>query len=230
MNVLEPHFMRWFTTDSYSSIKGRGVHLAANELKQALRNRSETKFCLKLDIRKFYESVNNGILIQKLCRKIKDRKTINLLSNIINSSPGLPIGNYTSQFFANFYLTDFDHWIKEELQVRFYFRYADDIVVLSHSKVRLHHYLKEIKRYLKSKLLLDVKSNYQVFPVEDRGIDFLGYVFRHEYTLIRKSIKERYRKMLRTRPSRQSIAAYNGWLKHCDSYRLTNKLLKQNIC
>ncbi len=225
INVLEPLFLKWFTNDTYSCIRGRGVHLAANRLKKALLNKSETTYCLKLDITKFYQSVDNTILKEKLRKKIKDADLLHLLDNIINSAVGLPIGNFLSQYLSNFFLTEFDHWIKEVKKVKYYFRYADDMVFLSASKKYLHALLADIKIYL-SAINLQVKNNYQVFPVAKRGIDFLGYVFNHGFTLLRKSIKQRYRQMLARAPNLQSIAAYYSWVKHCNSINLQRKFLK----
>jgi len=225
MNVLELIFVSVFTADTYSCIKGKGIHAAANAVKHALRDVPGTQYCLKLDIRKFYPNVDHKILKQLLRRKIKDNDLLWLLDEIIDSTDGLPIGNYLSQYFANFYLTYFDHWMKETLQVKYYFRYADDLVILSSSKPYLHQLLAEIRTYLKDRLKLTVKGNYQVFPVDVRGIDFVGYVFRHTHTLLRKSIKQNFARMLKTRRNAQSIASYNGWAAHCNSKNLMKKLL-----
>ena len=225
MNVLEPVFVNMFTADTYSCIKGRGIHGAARAVKKALRDKERTIYCLKLDIKKFYPSVNHEILKWLLGKKIKDKALLWLLDEIIDSADGLPIGNYLSQYLANFYLTFFDHWIKEVLGIRYYFRYADDIVILSESKEYLHKIFKEISTYLKVNLDLVVKENYQVFPVLSRGIDFVGYVFRHTHILLRKSIKQNYARMIFTRSNLKSIASYWGWTKHCNSINLNRKLL-----
>ena len=112
MNILEPIFVKCFTVNTYSCIKGRGILLCLNNLKKALKDKENTKYCLKLDIQKFYPSVDNEILKKLLRKKFKDEDLLNLLDEIIDSSQGLPIGNYLSQYFANFYLTYFDHYIK----------------------------------------------------------------------------------------------------------------------
>ncbi len=225
MNVLEPHFAKWFTNDTYSSIKGKGIHAAANNIKIALQDQENTKYCLKLDIVKFYPNVNHDILKQLLRKKFKDNDLLWLLDEIIDSADGLPIGNYLSQYFANFYLTYFDHWIKETKGVKYYFRYADDIVILSNNKPYLHEILSEIKEYLNTNLKIQVKNNYQVFPVEARGIDFVGYKFYHTHTMLRKSIKKRFAKAISKNKNKATIAAYKGWTKHCDSKHLLKKLL-----
>src|SRR5690606_15310200 len=120
MNVLEPIFVANLTTDTYSCIKGRGIHACANAVKKALKDVPSTKYCLKLDITKFYPSVDHEILKALLRRKFKDQDLLELLDEIIDSAPGLPIGNYLSQYLANFYLSYFDHWIKEKKRVKYY--------------------------------------------------------------------------------------------------------------
>jgi len=182
MRVLEPMFVATFTADTYSCIKGKGIHAASYAVRKALRNVPETQYCLKLDIKKFYPNVDHDVLKQLLRRKIKDNDLLWLLDEIIDSAPGLPIGNYLSQYFANFYLSYFDHWMKEVKGVKHYFRYADDLVILAPDKPYLHSLLTEISRYLSEQLKLTVKQNYQVFPVADRGIDFVGYVHYHTHT------------------------------------------------
>jgi len=198
-------------------------------VKEALKDTAGTEYCLKLDIRKFYPNVNHDILKEQLRRKIKDNDLLWLLDEIIDSADGLPIGNYLSQYFANFYLTYFDHWIKEVKRVKYYYRYADDIVILAGNKPYLHQILHEISMYLKDNLKLQVKDNYQVFPVDARGIDFVGYVFRHTHTRLRKSIKQNFAIMLAKNKNAQSIASYQGWAKHCDSIHLLKKLLHEQI-
>lgn len=192
MNILEPIFVSIFTKDTYSCIKGRGIHGVVKNIRKALSDVENTQYCLKLDIRKFYPSINHDILKATIRRKIKDKRLLLLLDNIIDSAPGVPIGNYLSQYFANLYLAYFDHWVKENLKVRYYFRYADDIVILDADKINLHNLLFEIRNYLWDNLRLEVKSNWQVFPVSSRGIDFVGYVFYHTHTRMRKRIKKKF--------------------------------------
>ena len=227
MNVLEPIFVACFTADTYSCIKGKGIHAAANGVKEALKDIAGTRYCLKLDIKKFYPNVDHTVLKQLLRRKFKDKDLLWLLDEIIDSAEGLPIGNYLSQYFANFYLTYFDHWIKETKQVKYYFRYADDLVMLSDNKPYLHALLSDITKYLNDNLKLIVKDNYQVFPVAARSIDFVGYRFYHTHILLRKSIKQNFARMLKKNKNKASIASYWGWLKHCNSNNLKNKLITE---
>ena len=227
MNVLEPIFMSVFTADTYSCIKERGIHGAANAVKNALRDKEDTKYCLKLDIKKFYPSVDHAILKALLRRKFKDQDLLWLLDEIIDSAPGLPIGNYLSQYLANFYLSYFDHWLKEVKQVKYYFRYADDLVILSSDKKELHKLLCCISQYLMVNLKLNIKGNYQIFPVEARSIDFVGYRFYHTHILLRKSIKQRFAFRMARGANKKTLASYMGWAAHCNSRHLLKKLLQE---
>lgn len=225
MNILEPLFVSVLTADTFSCIKGRGIHGAFRSIRRALKDQTETTYCLKLDITKFYPSIDHEILKQLLRRKIKDTDLLWLLDEIIDSAEGLPIGNYLSQYLANFYLTYFDHWIKEVKKVSYYFRYADDLVILSSDKSYLHHLLTEIEYYLSARLHLCIKGNYQVFPVQARSIDFVGYRFFHTHTLLRKSIKQNFARSMARGFHPESVASYWGWAKHCNSHQLIKKLI-----
>lgn len=229
MNVMDGMFTGMLTADTYSCIKGRGIHGALKAVKTALLDERSTRYCLKLDIRKFYPSIDHSIIKSQLRRKIKDQRVLRLFDVIIDSAEGLPIGNYLSLPLANFHLTPFDHWIKETLRVKNYFRYLDDMVILSGSKVHLHIILAEIRKYLKDNLNLDIKDNYQIFPVESRGIDFVGYVIRHKYVLLRKSTKKNFARKVAAGASPQVVAAYKGWTDHADCKNLVKKLLNEKF-
>lgn len=224
MNVLEPILVSTFTADTYSCIKRKGIHNLLRKLKSDLDDTSGTQYCLKLDIKKFYPNINHDVLKGLLRKKFKDNDLLWLLDEIIDSAPGLPIGNYLSQYFANFYLTFFDHWIKEVKRVKYYYRYADDMVILSDDKPYLHNLFSEIADHL-SALKLEVKENWQVFPVQARGIDFVGYVFYHDHIRIRKQIKKNFARKLARNPDHPSKSSYLGWLGHADARHLTKKLL-----
>jgi RNA-directed DNA polymerase len=228
MNVIEPIFVSTFTADTYSCIKTRGIHALMNSLKNDLKDTEGTTYCLKFDIKKFYPSIDHDVMKALLRRKFKDKDLLWLLDEIVDSAPGLPIGNYLSQYLANFYLSYFDHWIKEEKRVKYYYRYADDIVILNHDKSVLHELLNDIRTYL-ADLKLEVKENHQVFPVAARGIDYVGYVFFHTHVRIRKSIKQNFARKLAVNPNHTSKASYLGWLGHCNAKHLTKKLLHAQL-
>lgn len=228
MRILEPFFVACFTADTYSCIKGKGIHAASYALRGSLRDQAGTEYCLQLDIRKFYPSVDHSILKNLLRKKFKDEDLLWLLEEIIDSAPGLPIGNYLSQYFANFYLTGMDHWLKEVKGIRYYFRYADDLIILSPDKPSLHLLRIEIGEYLKVKLRLEIKKNYRVFPTAC-GIDFVGYVhYSYDFVLLRPTIKKDFARMMAKRPNLPSFASYMGWAKHCNSNNLVKTLLIKN--
>lgn len=189
--------MKTFTLFTCASLPKRGIHKALFILHDYLRDVEGTQYCLKMDIHHFYPSVNHEILNSLLKKKFKDPELLSLLFMIIDSNEeGLPIGSYLSQYLANFYLAYFDHWLKEEKHVKYVIRYMDDIVILSDNKEFLHQLRKNIQKYLKNNLKLELKSNYQVFPVESRGVDFVGYISFHDYTLLRKKTKQNFKKSL----------------------------------
>ena len=232
MNILDKIWVDLFIPNTYSCIKNRGIIKLRNTLyNDLINNKEQTKYCLKLDIKKFYPSINHDILKQIIRHKIKDRKLLRLLDEIIDSAPGVPIGNYLSQFFANLYLNKFDHWIYETLRIKYYYRYCDDIVILSSDKNKLHNLRQDIQEYLKT-LKLELKDNYSVYPVDNRGISFVGYKFYHDHILLRKSIKNKIQRLIQLYLEkrinklkfRRSIQSYYSWLKYCNSKRLLSKI------
>ncbi len=234
MLVVEPIWVSTFTRDTYACIKGRGIHALLSKLRRDLHDDPEgTTYCLKIDVKKFYPSIDHGIMKEVIRRKIKDPELLTLLDGIIGSVPeggGVPIGNYLSQFFANLYLSELDHIVKERLRVRHYYRFADDIVILGADKEALRGVLVFINHYLMAERRLSIKSNFQIFPVESRGIDFVGYITRHDYVLARKKNKQalcrkvaKYRKQgMDEEQIRLKTASRVGFMIHAN----TNHLLK----
>ena len=232
MNVCGPIWEKLYTRDTYACIPGRGGHACRARIKEDMRKDAEgTRYCLKLDIRHYYPSVDHETMKRIIRRKFKDIRLLRLLDEIIDSAPGLPIGNYLSQTLANVYLAYMDHYIKEVAGVKYYYRYVDDIVVLAEDKGELRRVLGVLRDQL-GLLGLEVKPNWQIFPVEARGVDFLGFVFRHGHILLRKRIKQnifRACRKIRNAPmglkaKRQAVASYIGWLKYTDSKHLTQTI------
>lgn len=223
---IEPIFRETFIVDTYSSIKGRGIHNALKRIKRDIK-KNKYLYYLKLDVKKCYPSLNQDILKQKLAKKFKDKKLLNLLYIIIDScDKGVPIGNYTSQYFNNFYFNDLDHWIKESKRVKSYYRYCDDLVILSSHKDFLHQIFYEIKQKIDS-LNVQLKSNYQIYNVDRKGIDFLGYRIRQHYTKIRKHVKLNFEHKVLcmnllqlTDKNINVLGSYWGILKHADCRHL----------
>lgn len=241
MLVIEPILLNYFTNDTYSAIPERGIHLCLNRLKKALQTDvPNTQYCLKMDAKKFYPSINHDILKLKYRGLFKDPDLLWLIDEIIDSTEGdtgIPIGNYLSQYSGNFYLAKFDHWVKEVKHIKYYYRYMDDIVILGNNKEELHALRKEIDGIFKTKLKLKVKENWQVFPTFKRGIDFVGYRVFMNYSLLRKSTCKQFKKKMITINKKRlnnqeltfsewcSINSYKGWLMSCDSHRLSEKYI-----
>lgn len=239
IRVLEPLFLKTFISQTYAALPNKGTHACLNQLHEYFRDVEGTKYCLKLDVRKYFPSMDKEILKAKFRTFIKDEDTLWLIDRIIDDYPksGIPIGNYTSQYFGNFYLSEFDHYVKEELGIKYYLRYMDDIVILCDNKRQLWEWKDKIDTHMKDELHATLKDNAQVFPVESRGVDFVGYRSFHDYALLRtrtkKKLKRRCRYLLKKQEKGEPfnetdlgvIASYNGILMYGDCYRLRQETL-----
>ena len=238
MLQIEEVFMKTFCTHTCASIKFRGIRKASEFTSKYMRDRFNTEYCLKIDISKFYPNVNHLILKKLLRKKFKDKDLLGLMDKIIDSYPGdkgVPIGSYLSQYLANFYLSYFDHWLKEKMKVKYVIRYMDDMVIFHYSKEYLHWLKQQMDNYLKEELELTIKQNWQVFPSGTRGVDFVGFRHFFGYKLLRKSTCKKFKKkMLQIKKKHEngnllnysewcSANSYNGWLKWCNSFRLREK-------
>lgn len=240
MQVVEPIWSKVFIRDTYSSLKNRGVHDGVRRVHKALAiDHDGTKYCLKMDVKKFYPSINHVVLQRIIRNKIKDPDLLWILDEVIKSNPdGVPIGNYLSQYFGNLYLTGLDHWIKETLRCKHYFRYCDDLVILHEDKDFLHKARVEIEEKLKE-LKLTLKSNWQVFPVDVRGVDFLGYRFYKTHTLLRKRVAKQMVKRLTAVKNKADtmepakliscVMSYYGWQKHANAWNLFTKHMSREL-
>lgn len=238
MQQLQASIMKGMYAYNCGSVPGRGTSYGQKTLRRWLdRDYKGTKYCLKLDIAQFYPSVDNRILKAMFRRRIKDPHCLWLIDAIVDSAAGLPIGNYTSQWFANFFLQGLDHYIKERLGVRYYVRYVDDLVLLGPNKKKLHAIRKGIADYL-AQIDLRLKDNWQLFRVSDRAIDFLGFRFFRAKTILRKRNALRIRRRLRKIAAKGNLGyrdacavlSYWGWIKHSDSYRFYHKHIKPLVC
>lgn len=241
MLQVQDIFYKNLIRNTFSSLPGRGIHDAGRRLHHDMQDKEATAYCLKIDVRKFYPSIDHDISSQQVRRKIKDPHAVWLCEVFIYGIPGgtgAPIGSLFSQWQGNLNLSQLDHWVKEEMKVVFYYRYCDDIVILHHDKDFLQGLLCEIALYLHDHLKLDIKENYQVFPTYVRGIDFVGYRFFGDYILLRKTtaknLKRNMSKLLaRCRKDLPmtygewcSINSYNGWLKFCNGHNLRNAYIR----
>lgn len=230
MRVIEPIWEGLFISDSYACIKGRGLHGGSRKTMEYVR---KYKYCLKMDISKFYPSVDHDVLYGIIEKKIKCQDTLWLLREIIYSVPdgkNVPIGNYTSQWMGNLYLNELDQYLKHEHMVKAYVRYCDDFCLFHNDKAYLGRMAVIIREFLSDRLKLTL-SKCDLFPVS-RGVDFLGYRHFPDHVLLRKSTATRMKRRLRKLPLllarglmtieqfRSTLASVSGWLRWGNTHNL----------
>ncbi|MCL5667152.1 MAG: reverse transcriptase/maturase family protein [Patescibacteria group bacterium] len=228
--AIEPIFDKGFIFDTYACRNGKGTHSAVKKLQQFLRQ-PEARYCLKCDISKYFASIDHEILYLLICEKITDENTLKLIRKIIDSSydrlvyedlftvrkTGIPIGNLTSQLFANIYLSELDNFVKHKLREKFYLRYMDDFLVLGNEKLRLGRIKSIIRQFLSSRMRLVLHpKKAEIFPVRG-GVDFLGYKVFINYRLLRKSTVRRF------------LAKYRRGRKLVSSGKMEEKTLRDSV-
>ena len=229
--ILYPFYDRAFISDSFSCRNNKGTHKAINRFKKfgyiVSKNNTKTCWVLKCDIKKFFASIDQNILINILEQRIKDRDIINLLKEIIFSFKpnGLPLGNLTSQLFANAYLNEFDQFIKQGLRVKCYIRYADDFVVLSDDKKYLENLIVEINYFLGKELKLKMHPEKVFIKILFSGLDFLGWVNFIDHRVLRIKTKRRILQKIKKNPSLETLNSYLGLLKHGNTEKIKAKLI-----
>lgn len=231
-SIVNPCLEETFIEDSFSCRVGYGTHRGVDRLHAMLRrasaNNRKTVIAMKCDVRKFFASIDHGALIRLLERRIKDADTMWLLREVIGSfNPGLPIGNLTSQMLANFYMTQADQFIKEELKVRFYVRYTDDFILVSDNRQQLTEWLTEIRGFLLDKLKLSLHPQKVTFHTFAKGIDFLGYVQFPHHRIIRTTTKRRMLKNVRRGVKEEALISYLGVLAHADAHGLAEVMVNE---
>lgn len=282
LQIIEPFLLANMTADTYSAIPGKGIQPIVDDLRGHYKTKivdgkkksvwvpsilitdeENTRYCYKIDLHHYYQSINHEVLKQKFRKVFKDPELLWLLDEITDSintateedlielslsgeievdpNTGIPIGNYMSQYSGNFYLSSFDHWVKEELHTKHNYRYMDDVVIFASSKEELHEIHRKVTAYTRDYLHLNIKGNYQIFPTKVRGVDFVGYRFFGEYTLLRKSTAINFKRKMRACRKKMennipptysewcSFNSYKGWLGNCDSYRLSKKYIEPLI-
>lgn len=244
---LEKIFQPIFIDCSYSCQVGKGVHKAVNDLSnvlhQATKNYTQNIWYLKLDIKKFFASIDHEVLLKQLKNLVYDPDVVWLLEEIVYSystpdqpGKGVPIGNLTSQIFANIYLNELDYFAKLNLREKYYFRYADDFIFLHHDKDCLEKLQNIICQFVAEKLKLTVHPNKIFLQKFSQGIDFLGYVLLPRYRVLRTKTKQRMFKKVKKKVEEfneglisdfelgQTVQSYLGMLKHRKGYNLETKL------
>ncbi len=252
INIIEPIFDKTFIYDSCANRKGKGNLFAIKRLdyfiKKVTNNFKSGAFCLKADIRHYFGEIDHEILLNIIKRKISDEKVIWLIEKILANLPasklgggeavlykkGMPLGNLTSQFFANIYLNELDYFVKHELKVKYYIRYVDDFVILHNSKEQLEIWKKQINEFLRIKLKLELHSEKSKIIHLSRGVDFVGFRNFYYYKLLRKrNINKIKVKIISFKKGEityeKFLESFQGWYayaKWANSYNLTDKIIK----
>ena len=248
--IIMPIFEPTFISNSFSCRPGKGTHKGVSTVESMLCkescNYTITCFALKGDIKKFFGSVKHKILLKIINKKIKDEKTMWLIKEVIGSFStknidllnlyGLPIGNLTSQLFANIYMNEFDQFIKHKLIVKQYVRYTDDFIIISKNKDYLTNLIKLIQEFLKTNLALKLHPKKISIKKISQGVDFLGYILFPYHRLLRTKTKKRiFKKMkqqifyyhqghISEKTLNQSLQSYLGTLSHANTYQLSKNL------
>jgi retron-type reverse transcriptase len=231
---LSEFWNKRFLINSYSCQPKKGAHKAIEKLDSYLKKESsnnwKTVWVLKCDIRRFFDSVDHKILLELAKRGIEDVRTIDLINRIIESfqvvtGKGIPLGNVTSQLFANIYLHELDRFVKHKMKVRFYVRYCDDFVIADKNREQLQTYVPILKEFLSKKLLLTLHPDKITFRKYRQGVDFLGYVLFPHHRVLRPRTAKRILKKLQ-HPNQGGLPSYLGILKHCNGHKLEKKILE----
>lgn len=231
-NILDPIFDKTFIYDSFANRKGKGTHnalLRFDKFKRKVsKNNTRNCYILKADIKSYFNDVNQDILISIIRKKVNNEKVIWLINKVLKNHSdkrGMPLGNMTSQFFANVYLNELDHFVKHNLKAKYYIRYVDDFVILSASKEELKIYKNKIKEFLKNKLELDLhKTKCRIIELK-KGVLFLGFrIFPHHKLLRKSNIRTIHKRI--AQDNYDNVYKYlDGWLSH-SSHANTFKLRK----
>ena len=245
--ILYPIFDRNFIFDSYSCRVNKGTHGAVKRLeifaRKISKNNSVNIFALKCDIKKFFDSIDQNILMKLIQNKIADENALWLIGEVIKSfektkDKGLPLGNVTSQLFANIYLNELDQFIKHKLRAKYYLRYCDDFIILADNKEYLGQLAGKIENFLLGKLKLELHPDKIIIRKFRQGIDFLGYVVLPAHRVLRTKTKKRILRKIRIKAANlhnklileqnleQSRQSYFGVLKHCKGFKIKNRIDK----
>jgi RNA-directed DNA polymerase len=221
--VIEPIFDKTFIYDSCANRIGKGTLFALDRFEkfkmQVTDNLSKEAFCLKADIKHYFQEVDKEILLRIIKRKISDKQTIHLIKLILNNferRKGMPLGNLTSQFFANVYLNELDYFVKHSLKAKYYVRYVDDFIILYKSKLQLAKWKEEIELFLKEKLVLELHPEKSKIVSLSKGIDFVGFkIFYHHKLLRKRNLRKIEQKIQEFKegkiPQEKFAEIFNGW-------------------
>lgn len=229
-------FDKTFIYDSYSCRLNKGTHRAVRRLGKYARivSKNYTQHCwaLKLDVKQFFASIDHEILLKLIAKRVQDKDNLSLINEILTSfctsedrEACIPLGNLTSQIFANIYLNELDQFIKHHLKIKYYLRYADDFIILNIEKQQLKPNLISIGNFLQDHLKLQLHPKKAVLRKLTRGIDFCGYVVLPHYILPRIKTKRRImKKILKETIPDQAVQSYLGYFSHASSFRVSNEI------
>lgn len=229
VTAIEPAFEKRFIHDSYSCRPGKGTHAGVKRLQLFIRrsshNGAQKVFVLKCDVRQFFASIDQTILRDLIARRIDDRRTLALIDVVISSynigeEKGIPLGNVTSQLFANVYLHELDWYVKQTLGVRHYIRYCDDFVIVSPDKEYLQYLIELVRQFLGERLRLQLHPYKVSIRSWQQGVDFLGYVLKPRATLIRSKTRQR----MIAKTTSKNLSSYLGICSHANGYELSQTL------
>ncbi len=230
--VLYPFFDERFIFDSYSCRLEKGTHKAVRRFtafaRKVSRNHTRTCWVLKCDIKKFFHSIDQKLLLDILQKHIADEKLTALLENIITSFDGgrphigLPLGNLTSQLFCNIYMNEFDQFVKHALKIKYYIRYADDFVLLSEDKAYLQEVTAKLADFLKERLKLHLHPDKVFIKTVSSGVDFLGWVNFTDHKVLRSVTRRR----MFARLNKKNVDSYLGLIQHGNTQKIKSQIMQ----
>lgn len=240
-NFLEPAFLPQMIDNTYACIPHRGMHKCVIDLQNAMRKCKkdfDEYYILKMDARKYFQSINKDILMKIIERKIKDEDILWLIRQTLyngRTEPGIPIGNLSSQLFANLYYNEADQFIKHKLKVKYYFRYMDDSVILMKDKSELKKVKLEIEKFIYKNLDLEFNSKTNIFK-NKQGVNFCGYKINEYRLKLRDKGKRRIKNKVKilkmkikqgkltSEEAKRSLCGHFGYIEMANTYNLKNKL------
>lgn len=241
--ILIPIFVPQFIPTTYACLKDKGMHKSTLDVQKGMRQAKKEwgdYYILKMDVAKYFQNIDKEILINLINKKIKDKKVMWLTREIVYSKKtvvGIPIGNYSSQIYANIYLGEIDKYIKHELGIRWYYRYMDDSILFCKTKAEAKEALEKITIFLKEKLKLELNSKTNIFKSK-QGVNFCGYQINEYRLKIRRKgkvkLKRKIKKMklkvkngkINSDEAKKYLCGHFGYLKYANVYSLAQKYFK----
>jgi len=227
MRVIKKYIDNRFIAQNFACRVGKGTHNCSKLLVKYLKNFDEG-YCLKIDISKFFYEINRDVLMIKIENIIKCKKSLEIISKFVyedGNDLGIPIGNLTSQLFANLMLNDLDHFCKRTLKCKYYLRYMDDVIILDNNKDKLNYIFKELRVFIKNeKLRINPKSG--IFEIK-QGVDFVGFRTWRYKRLIRKQSLFRVRKTLKKGFNQNRASSFLSHAKDTNSLHYVQNIINQ---